>query len=127
MDGSVSWLLLRLMVKLAPFLSFPRLLDVAAFVTSAKRSNINRLGTRRETLTSHKGWLFFQVSVGLEFQPEFCGQRPLSAKNMPTMRIVGGKEAGKGLFPWQAQIWVQSTPGGPDEMLLIKQLIRSGA
>ena len=122
MDGSVSWLLLRLMVKLAPFLSFPRLLDAAAFLPSVKRSKRNRLGTRRCQRLA-----IFQVSVGLEFQPEFCGQRPLSAKNMPTMRIVGGKEAGKGLFPWQAQIWVQSTPGGPDEMLLIKQLIQSGA
>ena len=90
----------------------------------------HQLSNRLETVLGDadvKGWLFFQVSVGLEFQPEFCGQRPNSAKNMPTMRIVGGKEAGKGLFPWQAQIWVQSTPGGPDEMLFIKQLIQSGA
>jgi hypothetical protein len=53
----------------------------------------------------------FQVSVGLDFQPDFCGLRPLTNAGVPKMRIVGGKEAGKGQFPWQAQIWVQSSPG----------------
>ena len=56
MDGSVSWLLLRLMVKLAPFLSFSRLLDVAAFLPLVKRSKRNRLGTRRETPMSKVGY-----------------------------------------------------------------------
>ena len=37
-------------------------------------------------------------------QPDFCGQVRLRSTSS---RIVGGKEAGKGQFPWLAQIWLK--------------------
>ena len=37
-------------------------------------------------------------------QPDFCGQVRLRSTSS---RIVGGKEANKGQFPWLAQIWLK--------------------
>jgi hypothetical protein len=37
------------------------------------------------------------------------------------MRIVGGKEAEKGRFPYQAQIWFQSSPG---KSIMLAPLLR---
>ena len=79
-------------------LFFPDFSNLVTLISSTKKS----MKQNRQTLE----------------QPSFCGQVNLKSSQG---RIVGGKEASEGQFPWLAQIWISK--GASDKFICGGSLI----